>query len=484
MTSLMRKSTNLLVPPLPGEPMPATEQPAYVTHLVRAWVFCWCVALLGYAVQGRGFAYLGVPPVFIGELLMVSGCALLLICGRWWAILRMPQVIMLLVLIGWCVLRTLPFIRQYKIDALRDAILYVYAAFAFVVAGVMVTQPQLLATVVNRYRVFMKVFLLAIPPFWIGFQFMGERMPTWPGTQVTILYLKAGDLQVHLGAILAFMASEVAGIVAIGWFVPMFINAAMLGPVNRGGMMSFCMAIFATLVLKPFNRWAMGFIITAVVGLAVLGVTGFSFRIPGSQRDISFMQLMSNVMSIFDKNAGNLEELQGTKQWRLDLWNAIIDDTVRGPAFWGGRGFGINIVSEYGFQIEKEEAVRAPHNGHITVLARTGVPGFILWVATHGIWALGILDAYIRSRFAGQNRWAGLFMFLLIYWMLIMINACFDPYIEGPMGGVWLWSVWGVGLAAMYLRKTNPDLFEDPQVEPEQWWPGGLLQIDEHPRRT
>src|SRR5690606_6045080 len=102
-------------------------------------------------------AYLGVPPVFIGELLMVSGCALLLICGRWWAILRMPQVIMLLVLIGWCVLRTLPFIRQYKIDALRDAILYVYAAFAFVVAGVMVTQPQLLATVVNRYRVFMKV---------------------------------------------------------------------------------------------------------------------------------------------------------------------------------------------------------------------------------------------------------------------------------------------------------------------------------------
>jgi O-antigen ligase len=264
----------------------------------------------------------------------------------------------------------------------------------------------------------------------------------------------------------------------------MFINAAMLGPVNRGGMMSFCMAIFATLVLKPFNRWAMGFIITAVVGLSLLGVTGFSFRIPGSDRDISFMQLMSNVTSIFDKNAGNLEELQGTKEWRLNFWNDIIDDTVHGPMFWGGNGFGVNLVSHYNYQIDAEETVRAPHNGHITMLARTGVPGFCLWVLTHLIWAGGILDCYIRSRWEGKSRWAGLFMFLLIYWMLIMINACFDPYIEGPMGGVWLWSVWGVGLAAMYLRKTDPELFEDEPVEHEQWWPGGLLQADEYSRRA
>jgi O-antigen ligase len=474
MTSFTRKGANLLLPPLPGEPMPATEQPAAVARFINLWVVAWCIGLLGYAVMGRGFAYLGVPPLFVGEILMLGGCACLLVCGRWWLMLRMPQTIALLVLCGWCVLRTVPFLRTYGIDAARDSIIYLYSLFAFAVAGVMICRPQILATVVNNYRLFMKVFLLLVPFLWILFQFLGERLPTWPGTQVPIIYLKAGDLQVHLGAILAFMASEVAGITAIGWFVPMFITAALLGPVNRGGMVSFGMAIIATLIFKPFNRWAMGFIVTAAVGLSVLGITGISFQIPGSQRDISFEQLATNVISVFSKDAGNLDEIQGTKQWRLDFWNAIIDDASSGSNFWG-KGFGINLVSDYGFQIDEEEAVRAPHNGHITMLARTGIPGFCLWVITHLLWAGGILDCYIRSRWNGQKRWAGLFMFLLIYWMLIMINASFDPYIEGPMGGVWLWSVWGVGLAAMYLRTKEPELFEDAPAEWEQWWTGGLL---------
>jgi O-antigen ligase len=249
-------------------------------------------------------------------------------------------------------------------------------------------------------------------------------------------------------------------------------------------MLSFCMSLFMTMIFKPFNRWAMGFIVTAVVGLTILGFTGFSFQIPGSDRDISFSQLLSNFLSVINQDEGNVENLQGTKKWRLNFWTEIIDDTVHGPKFWGGNGFGVNLVSYYGFQIDAEETVRAPHNGHITMLARTGVPGFILWLITHGCWAFGILDCYIRSRWAGKQRWAGLFMFLLIYWALIMFNACFDPYIEGPMGGVWLWSVWGVGLAAMYLRKTEPDLFADEPVEREQWWPGGLLQADECSRRS
>jgi hypothetical protein len=476
MSTAVRKSTNLLVAPLPGDNMASGEQPAYVGWLTRTWVLCLCIGLLGYAVMGRGFAYLGIPPLFVGEVLALGGFVCLLVCGRWWPILRMPQTIMLLVLCAWCVSRTIPYIGKYGIDALRDSIIYAYSIFTFSIAGVLITQPHLLPAMVNRYRVFMKLFLIVVPPFWLAFQYFGENMFHWPGTEVSIIFLKAGDLQVHLGAILAFMASEVAGVVAIGWFVPMFINAAILGPVNRGGMMSFFAAIAVTLILKPFNRWAMGFIITAVLGLSFLGLTGFSFTIPGSQRDISFAQLMSNFVSIFDKDAGNLEELQGTKEWRMKFWNAIIDDTVHGPNFWKGRGFGVNLVSEFGFQIDAEETVRAPHNGHISMLARTGVPGFCLWMLTHLLWFGGILDCYIRSRWEGRRRWAGLFMFLFIYCMLILLNACFDPYIEGPMGGVWLWSVWGVGLAAMYLRKQQPDLLEDPPVEREQWWPGGLLE--------
>jgi hypothetical protein len=30
-----------------------------------------------------------------------------------------------------------------------------------------------------------------------------------------------------------------------------------------------------------------------------------------------------------------------------------------------------------------------------------------------------------------------------------MVNTSFDVFIEGPMGGIWYWTLYGVGLAAL-----------------------------------
>jgi len=445
-----------------------TGQPPRVAYFTRLWVNALCIALLGYAVMGRGFAYLGIPPMFVGELLLFVGLACLLVCGRWWVILKTPQMTALTVLCCWCAIRTIPFIKPYGMDAMRDAIIWGYSLFAFTLAGVIICQPQLLVLIVNKYKYFVKIFLISVPFLWIAFQFFHEDFIRWPwASDIPILYLKAGDLQVHLGGIIGFWAGEVAGSTATIWFIPMFINAAMLGPVNRGGMMAFISSLGVSMIFKPLNRWAWSFIIIAVFGISVLLATGLSFNIPGSQRPISAEQLIGNFISIFGGGKqGDLEELQGTKQWRMDFWKAIIDDTVYGPYFWKGKGFGVNLVSEYGFNIDAEETVRAPHNGHMTMLARSGVPGATLWAIVHASWALGMVDGYIRSFFAGRKRWAGLFMWLLIYWLCVVINCSFDPYIEGPMGGVWLWCIYGMGVAAMYLRRREPNLLDIPEPPP------------------
>ena len=439
-------------------------QPPLVAFLTRTWLLLVCIALLGYAVMGRGFAYLGIPPLFVGELLIIAGFGCLLVCGRWWVILRMPQLIALMALFGWCGLRTVPFIKTYGMDALRDAIIYAYGLYAFMVAAVIVCQPTLLVMLVDKYKLFVKIFLLGVPFLWPAFLFFGvqrDMIPHWPWADISMLYLKAGDLQVHLGGILAFWASEVGGATSIAWFIPMFFNAAMLGPVNRGGMLAFIASIVMSMIFKPINRWAWGFIIVATFGISFLLATGISFNIPGSERPVSGEQLLANFMSVLGQK-GNTDDgdLQGTKEWRLEFWNRIINDTFYGQYFWTGKGFGINLVSDYGMNIDAEETVRAPHNGHMTMLARAGVPGFTLWLIVHLGWAAGMVDGYVRARIAGRKVWAGLFMWVLIYWLMIVINCSFDPYIEGPMGGVWLWSIYGVGVAAMWLRKTEPDLFE------------------------
>jgi hypothetical protein len=35
------------------------------------------------------------------------------------------------------------------------------------------------------------------------------------------------------------------------------------------------------------------------------------------------------------------------------------------------------------------------------------------------------------------------------YWVAFIVNASFDVFLEGPMGGVWFWVLFGFGLAAV-----------------------------------
>jgi len=96
----------------------------------------------------------------------------------------------------------------------------------------------------------------------------------------------------------------------------------------------------------------------------------------------------------------------------------------------------------------------------LAMLARAGVPGLSLWLFVHLSWAAAVLGAYIRSRRLGDQRWSELFLFLLGYWIAFMMNATFDVYLEGPMGGIWYWTVYGVGLAAMAIHRQHPAILD------------------------
>ncbi len=47
----------------------------------RGWLILWAIMLAGYALFGRGFAYLGIPPLFIGELTLAAGVLVVLRCS-------------------------------------------------------------------------------------------------------------------------------------------------------------------------------------------------------------------------------------------------------------------------------------------------------------------------------------------------------------------------------------------------------------------
>ena len=63
-------------------------------------------------------------------------------------------------------------------------------------------------------------------------------------------------------------------------------------------------------------------------------------------RPLSAHQILENAMSTVGKSG---DQGEGTKQWREKWWDIIIRDTIHGPNFWSGRGFGLNIAEEDGF---------------------------------------------------------------------------------------------------------------------------------------
>jgi O-antigen ligase len=268
---------------------------------------------------------------------------------------------------------------------------------------------------------------------------------------------------VHSAGILAFWVAGFGGVIGPLWMLLLTFSVVMVGTFDRSGLLSF-MAVFGfSFFLRPRNRSLWQMVAMGICGLLVFAASGAKVHMPARDRDVSFDQLVSNLASTVGST--NSVDLDGTKQWRLDWWHDILKYTLEGKYFWEGKGFGINLADEDGYQVEEDASLRNPHNGHLNMLARAGVIGFLLWSSVQLCWLYSVLSGYIRSRRKGDRRWASAFLFLLAYWMAFMINASFDVFLEGPMGGIWFWTLYGVGLAASWLYQHNPAVLDSVPCE-------------------
>src|ERR1043165_8480488 len=134
--------------------------------LMRVYLNSLCFVLAGYVVLGTAFAYLGFPPLYIGEMTLVLGIAAALMAGNLTgAIFNLPGIALALLML-WTVFRTIPYWNTYKFDALRDAVIVVYGLFAYIIASLILRRPVTLALLIERYKRFIPfvIFLSPILP--------------------------------------------------------------------------------------------------------------------------------------------------------------------------------------------------------------------------------------------------------------------------------------------------------------------------------
>ncbi|OQA17650.1 MAG: O-Antigen ligase [bacterium ADurb.Bin363] len=412
---------------------------------------CHLWLLAGYALMGRGLAYIGVKPLFIGDIMLITGILIVIFyySNSLNKVLKILPAKLLLIFIILGAIRTVPYISIYKMNAFRDGAVWGYGFFAFVIASLLISKPAYLVFFINRFRKFIPLFLILFP-FLGVFQ---NNMPFLPGSSTRIISIRPGEAGVIISGIFIFILSELINMKNF-WFYILAFDIIYCLLSSRTATLAIIIPFLLFGFIRGFKKKVLYIIIVFSIVLLVLNFSGMLSEFDKNK-------FKSIFISVEESSEESVRTMEMSKRWRVMWWKVIINYTFYGEYFLTGKGFGINLADDDGFQTTRDHALRSPHNGHLTILARAGVPGFFLWILLQASWGWRILQNFYLSKSRGHIMWSKFFLFLLSFFLSFLVNASFDVYLEGPQGGIWFWSVFGIGIASSYIYKNFPQILEE-----------------------
>ena len=475
--------------------------------------------LLGLMFFDKPFAYLGIGPVFITELVLLLGLAVMVMSRRDtspsnWNRLPRVEIAVFAIFLAYEAIRTAFNVPHYRVLALRDGVVWGYALFAIIIVSLI--DKDTLQRHISRYRRIAPLFAAWAPIAVLLYAWRPGHL-TVPGRSISLYLFKPGDLLVHLagvGAALALWPRSTSARTSnriVDWVVSLLWGAGfiMAASLSRGGLLACLAGLAVVAVLAPPKK-LLRFGAGAIVAFLLLSISGLQINCPAIaqgalNKEISAQQVVRQIKSMtlmlpraLAKKAkpvapkvhakmsrtkrtpvnhhvqtgtttakhgrgGHAAPTSGihtvqaqssrtpqpskafrltTIGWRLNWWKKIVGYTIGGPYLLTGKGFGINLADADGFQPQKNHGLRDPHNVFMTFLARSGVPGLVLFVILAGTVLVSLFITWRRSDENDRKVAA----WLLTYLTAILVNACFDVYIENPMGGVWFWSLLGAAI--------------------------------------
>jgi hypothetical protein len=442
--------------------------------------FVWftpALALLlgGYLFFSKSFAYLHVPgtPLFVGEIVLGIGIVeVLQVRSPWRRLLASAPVLKVLAaLMAVCGIRLIRDLPEYQIDAVRDSAIWYYGIFAFLVAAAALREPTFVPRLLRWYRLVLPWYFLWAPFAIVLAQVEGPAGISVPGTGIPINSFRANDIAVHLGVGLAFLwlggDRLIEGYrprVRDAWLSVLGVLALLVAATqNRGGFVAAAATVAVAFAFLPAGRRRrLVFSVTAGLMVVLTVVWSLDLRLQGERRDVSLEQITANVVSIAGGTGS--QELSGTVEWREGFWQQVLDDLLGSQAWLNGLGFGPILPERYEVDVgatnndPNVQPLRSAHNSHLTILARVGFPGFGLWLL---LWLTFVLQLFrwVRRRPGGvRDPDAALGVWYLASVVGILVGAYFDPSLEGPHAGIWLFTLVGLGAAHSMVRRARPEV--------------------------
>jgi hypothetical protein len=406
------------------------------------------LGLVLYLAFGKGFAYAGIPPVFVGEVLLAVVLVAALSSDT--PLPRNAAAAITAVLVGLALVQ-LTVDRVVGADpwleSVRGLAPIYYSGFAFAVYALLRRQEivvgparvmELVDGGVARAApvVVVIVFLLVLRTL------VGSVVgPTWPISGGPLLLAKATDIAVTLVIVLPALLARPPTPGAHRHrrlYLVLWTAAAVVVTFRSRGSLGGLVAGYA--VASPhLTRMLRGMLAVAAL-LAVLYTTGWSVTI-GQKRELSFRSGVESVASLVGDDGSENTRLSATRNWRVEWWGEIWDDVTDKQMLFHGYGWGDNLAIRYDIlppgSDRDPRVLRAPHSIFFSLAGRAGL------VTAVGFLSIPVLTLVRSFRRQGRATDSPAVQGARAGVAAAVVVAFSDVYLESPQGGIVLWCLIG-----------------------------------------
>lgn len=408
------------------------------------------IALVLYLAFGKGFAYAGVAPVFLGELLLVT--VVFVALGSDTALPRNAAAAIAALLVGVALVQLA--VDRFTaadpwLESLRGVAPIYYSGFAFAVyallrryeasAGHRAVMRAIEGASAGAAPVVVVLIALVLLMRLLGGPSFG---PTWPISGGPLLITKATDIAVALSVVLPALLARRAGPTTLRhrrWLLAVWVAIALVVSFRSRAALGGLVIGYA--VARPSLARALRGLLAIAVLLVVLYVSGLTITL-GRQRELSFRSGVDSVASLVGIDEGiDNSRLTGTRNWRIAWWSEIWDDVTSRPMVLHGYGWGDNLAIRYDVvppgADRDPRVLRAPHNIFFSLAGRAGLAvavGFVLVPILTVARSFRRRGQHDRS-FAIDGARAGI--------AAAVVVAFSDVYLESPQGGIVMWTLIG-----------------------------------------
>ena len=398
------------------------------------------IVILGYALGGKGFAYISpFEPVYIGEITLALCMLGLLARPRQLSLFETPIHRLIWLYILYAGIHLIVDFDIYRLLAVRDSSMVYYSLF-FITAYSLFHSEKALVTFERIVRVAIALSSLSIlcHIFTIGLKFPGFSphtdafIPLCVGLTLYLLVLGMEQRKIH------FLVLACA------------ISLALIAT-KTAALLALVAVVAAAILFGRINKLIMPAIILGALSIVAISIVAFFNK-----------DLATNLLSggeaakAFGIQSGEFVGFSGTTEWRWLWWATISVDTMNEAPFWG-QGFGADITGPFleawlgPAHADPTGYARYPHNILLTNFGRLGFIGltiFCMLFASIGFFVLKFCRKYFCSPF---RRDADLICFGVV--IAGMINAVLQATYEVPYGAITHWTC----LAYMAARYYLPD---------------------------